>query len=224
MNILFDMVQGGFSVPEIVREDGNFDIKVDFGINGTIPIGRWDLNIGAMYKKSDESYGFFASYGSLDDVFYVGGGFTSNGKNIFLTPRFEAGFQDVVGNRFGKGGDSIITFSGLYNGPVSVGADLEVAFAEEVDTLLYSGLLVSWNALDNLILKFTGSYGCQILESETSRGAWSLDLYPRVIFSMGKHALTGGMEFNFYSTRRGVKDDPKITFGYAIPVSWRYTF
>lgn len=227
VNILFDMVQGGFSVPEMVREDGDFDIKVDFGINGTIPIGRWDLNIGAMYKKSDESYGFFASYGSLDDVFYVGGGFTSNGKNIFLTPRFEAGFQDVVGNRFGKGGDSIITFSGLYNGPVSVGADLEVAFAEEVDTLLYSGLLVSWNALDNLILKFTGSYGCQILESETSRGAWSLDLYPRVIFSMGKHALTGGMEFNFYSTRstrRGVKDDPKITFGYAIPVSWRYTF
>lgn len=223
-SVLFDYVQAGFSIPSMVKENGDFDIKADFGINGTIPIGRWDLNIGASYKMTTESYGIYASFGSLEDTFYVGGGFTSKGKNIFLTNRFEAGFQDVVGDRFGFGDDSIITLSGMYNGPVSVGADLEIAFAEEVDTLLYSGLLVSWNALDNLILKFTGSYGCQILESETSRGAWSLDLYPRVIFSMGKHALTGGMEFNFYSTRRGVKDDPKITFGYAIPVSWRYTF
>lgn len=224
MNILFDMVQGGFSVPTMVSDEGDFSMRFNFGINGTFDIGGSDLNIGAAYKMSNGSLGIFASYGSLYDKFYIGGGYTFNGENIFLTPRFTAGFQDVVGNRFGKGKDSIITLTGLYNGPISVGGDMEVAFAEEVDTLLYTGLLVAWDILDTLTLKFTGSYGGALLKSEKSRGAWSVDLYPQIIFNMGKHRLIGGVELNFYSSRRGINDDPQVTFAFALPISWRYTF
>lgn len=229
-SVLFDYVQAGFSIPSMVKENGDFDIKADFGINGTIPIGRWDLNIGASYKMTTESYGIYASFGSLEDTFYVGGGFTSKGKNIFLTNRFEAGFQDVVGDRFGFGDDSIITLSGMYNGPVTVGADMEIAYGEntyrggKLDTLLYTGLLVSWDGLEYLDLKFTGSYGASILESKKSKGAWSLDLYPEVTFTIGKHAFTGGLEFNFYSTRRAAYEDPRITNGFALPLSWKYSF
>lgn len=230
INVIFDMVQGGFSIPKMANEEDGFRMEANFGINGTIPIGGRELNIGATYKMTNKSFGVFASYGSLRDIFYVGGGYTFNGTSIFLTHRFKPGFSDIDGKRYWGEKNNVISLTGLYNGPVSVGADLEVVFAEdseptrEAATLLYTGILVSWDILDNLTLKFTGSYGTQFYESKKLKGALSVDLYPRIIFTIGNHCLMGGMEFNFYDSIRGVNEKIDADFGFAIPVSWRYTF
>lgn len=230
INFIFDMVQGGFSVPTMINDDGDFSLSANFGINGTIPIGGRDLNIGATYKMTNESFGVFASYGSLYDTFYVGGGYTFNGTSIFLTRRFKPGFSDVDGKRYWGEKNNVIALTGLYNGPVSVGGDVEVAFAEaseptkETATLLYTGILVSWDILDNLTLKFTGSYGTQFYKSKKLKGAFSVDLYPRITFTIGNHCLSGGMEFNFYDGIRGVNEKIEADFGFALPIAWRYTF
>lgn len=222
MNFLFDMVQGGFSIPVMtIGED--FNMKVNFGINGTFALGGSDLNVGATYKMEKDSFGIFASYGSIYDQFYIGGGYTFNGENIFNVSRFKFDFSDIIPN-FKKGKDNVITLTGLYNGPISVGGDMEVTFAENDSTILYTGALVAWDFLSNLTLKVTGSYAGEFLKSENEKGAWSVDLYPRVIFNIGKHRLIGGMEFNFYETQRFVNADSDVKFAFAIPISWRYTF
>lgn len=218
MNFLFDVVQGGFSVPELTISD-KFDMNMHFGINGTFALGGSDLNVGAVYKIKEESFGIFASYGSIYDQFYIGGGYTFNGENIFNVSRFKFDFSNIIPN-FKKGKDNVITLTGLYNGPISVGGDMEVTFAENDSTILYTGALVAWDFLSNLTLKVTGSYAGELLKSENEKGAWSVDLYPRVIFNIGKHRLIGGMEFNFYD----VNADSDVKFAFAIPISWRYTF
>lgn len=222
MNFLFDVVQGGFSVPELTISD-KFDMNMHFGINGTFALGGSDLNVGAVYKIKEESFGIFASYGSIYDQFYIGGGYTFNGENIFNVSRFKFDFSDIIPN-FKKGKDNVITLTGLYNGPISVGGDMEVTFAENDSTILYTGALVAWDFLSNLTLKVTGSYAGEFLKSENEKGAWSVDLYPRVIFNIGKHRLIGGMEFNFYETQPFVNADSDVKFAFAIPISWRYTF
>ncbi len=222
MNFLFDMVQGGFSIPKMTISD-KFDINMHFGINGTFALGGSDLNVGATYKMEKDSFGIFASYGSIYDQFYIGGGYTFNGENIFNVSRFKFDFSDFIPN-FKKGKDNVITLTGLYNGPISVGGDMEVTFAENDSTILYTGALVAWDFLSNLTLKVTGSYAGEFLKSENEKGAWSVDLYPRVIFNIGKHRLIGGMEFNFYEMQRLVNADSDVKFAFAIPISWRYTF
>ena len=222
MNILFDMVQGGFSIP-VMTIGENFNMEVNFGINGTFALGGSDLNVGATYKMEKDSFGIFASYGSIYDQFYIGGGYTFNGENIFNVSRFKFDFSDFIPN-FKKGKDNVITLTGLYNGPISVGGDMEVTFAENDSTILYTGALVAWDFLSNLTLKVTGSYAGEFLKSENEKGAWSVDLYPRVIFNIGKHRLIGGMEFNFYETQPVVNADSDVKFAFAIPISWRYTF
>lgn len=222
MNFLFDVVQGGFSVPELTISD-KFDMNMHFGINGTFALGGSDLNVGAVYKIKEESFGIFASYGSIYDQFYIGGGYTFNGENIFNVSRFKFDFSDIIPN-FKKGKDNVITLTGLYNGPISVGGDMEVTFAENDSTILYTGALVAWDFLSNLTLKVTGSYAGEFLKSENEKGAWSVDLYPRVIFNIGKHRLIGGMEFNFYEKVKNANLDSNVDFAFAIPISWRYTF
>ena len=222
MNFLFDVIQGGFSIPVMTIDENYFTMKVHFGINGTFTLGGSDLNVGATYKIVKDSFGIFASYGSIYDQFYIGGGYTFNGENIFNVSRFKFDFSDIIPN-FKKGKDNVITLTGLYNGPISVGGDMEVTFAENDSTILYAGALVAWDFLSNLTLKVTGSYAGEFLKSENEKGAWSVDLYPRVIFNIGRHRLIGGMEFNFYETQRFVNADSDVKFAFAIPISWRYT-
>lgn len=224
MNFLFDMVQGGFSIPKMTIGE-NFSMKVNFGINGTFTLGGSDLNVGATYKMENESFGIFASYGSIYDQFYIGGGYTFNGENLLGIDRFKFGLPDSPWkDDFQRGDDNTISLTGLYNGALSVGGDLEVTFAKNDSTLFYTGALVALDIINNLTFKFTGAYSAQFFDSKDDRALWSVDLYPRVIFNIGKHRLIGGMEFNFYETQRLVNADSDVKFAFAIPISWRYTF
>lgn len=224
MNFLFDVVQGGFSVPELTISD-KFDMNMHFGINGTFALGGSDLNVGAVYKIKEESFGIFASYGSIYDQFYIGGGYTFNGENLLRIERFKFELPEFPWkDDFKRGKDNTISLTGLYNGALSVGGDLEVTFAKNDSTLFYTGALVALDIINNLTFKFTGAYSAQFFDSKDDRALWSVDLYPRVIFNIGKHRLIGGMEFNFYEKVKNANLDSNVDFAFAIPISWRYTF
>lgn len=221
MNFLFDMVQGGFSIP-VMTIGENFNMKVNFGINGTFTLGGSDLNVGATYKMENESFGIFASYGSLYDKFYVGGGYTFHGENLLDVSKFKFTLPEQLPNTTVTN-SNVISLTGIYNGSISVGGDLEVSFGDN-KTALYAGGLFAMGLMKNLTFKFTGAYGGYFVDSKIGRDRWSVDLYPRVIFNIGKHRLIGGMEFNFYETQRLVNADSDVKFAFAIPISWRYTF
>lgn len=221
MNFLFDMVQGGFSIPKMTIGE-NFSMKVNFGINGTFTLGGSDLNVGATYKMENESFGIFASYGSLYDKFYVGGGYTFHGENLLDVSKFKFTLPEQLPNTTVTN-SNVISLTGIYNGGISVGGDLEVSFGDN-KTALYAGGLFAMGLMKNLTFKFTGAYGGYFVDSKIGRDRWSVDLYPRVIFNIGKHRLIGGMEFNFYETQRVVNADSDVKFAFAIPISWRYTF
>lgn len=221
MNFLFDMVQGGFSIPELTISD-KFDMNMHFGINGTFALGGSDLNVGAVYKIKEESFGIFASYGSIYDQFYIGGGYTFHGENLLGVSKFKFPLTGQLPNTTVTN-SNVISLTGIYNGGVSIGGDLEVSFGEN-RTALYAGGLFAIDIINNLTFKFTGTYGGYFVDSEIERDRWSVDLYPRVIFNIGKHRLIGGMEFNFYETQRFVNADSNVKFAFAIPISWRYTF
>lgn len=221
MNFLFDMVQGGFSIP-VMTIGENFNMKVNFGINGTFTLGGSDLNVGATYKMENESFGIFASYGSLYDKFYVGGGYTFHGENLLDVSKFKFTLPEQLPNTTVTN-SNVISLTGIYNGSISVGGDLEVSFGDN-KTALYAGGLFAMGLMKNLTFKFTGAYGGYFVDSKIGRDRWSVDLYPRVIFNIGKHRLIGGMEFNFYETQRFVNADSDVKFAFAIPISWRYTF
>lgn len=221
MNFLFDVVQGGFSVPELTISD-KFDMNMHFGINGTFALGGSDLNVGAVYKIKEESFGIFASYGSIYDQFYIGGGYTFHGENLLDVSKFKFTLPEQLPNATVTN-SNVISLTGIYNGGVSIGGDLEVSFGEN-RTALYAGGLFAIDIINNLTFKFTGTYGGYFVDSEIERDRWSVDLYPRVIFNIGKHRLIGGMEFNFYETQYFVNADSDVKFAFAIPVSWRYTF
>lgn len=221
MNFLFDVVQGGFSVPELTISD-KFDMNMHFGINGTFALGGSDLNVGAVYKIKEESFGIFASYGSIYDQFYIGGGYTFNGENLLDVSKFKFTLPEQLPNATVTN-SNVISLTGIYNGGVSIGGDLEVSFGEN-RTALYAGGLFAIDIINNLTFKFTGTYGGYFVDSEIERDRWSVDLYPRVIFNIGKHRLIGGMEFNFYETQPFVSADSDVKFAFAIPISWRYTF
>lgn len=221
MNFLFDMVQGGFSIPVmIIGED--FNMKVNFGINGTFALGGSDLNVGATYKMEKDSFGIFASYGSIYDQFYIGGGYTFHGENLLGVSKFKFPLTGQLPNTTVTN-SNVISLTGIYNGGVSIGGDLEVSFGDN-KTALYAGGLFAIDIINNLTFKFTGTYGGYFVDSEIERDRWSVDLYPRVIFNIGKHRLIGGMEFNFYETQPLVNADSDVKFAFAIPISWRYTF
>lgn len=221
MNFLFDMVQGGFSIPELTISD-KFDMNMHFGINGTFALGGSDLNVGAVYKIKEESFGIFASYGSIYDQFYIGGGYTFHGENLLGVSKFKFPLTGQLPNTTVTN-SNVISLTGIYNGGVSIGGDLEVSFGEN-RTALYAGGLFAIEIINNLTFKFTGTYGGYFVDSEIERDRWSVDLYPRVIFNIGKHRLIGGMEFNFYETQYFVNADSDVKFAFAIPISWRYTF
>ena len=221
MNFLFDMVQGGFSIPELTISD-KFDMNMHFGINGTFALGGSDLNVGAVYKIKEESFGIFASYGSIYDQFYIGGGYTFHGENLLGVSKFKFPLIGQLPNTTVTN-SNVISLTGIYNGGVSIGGDLEVSFGEN-RTALYAGGLFAIDIINNLTFKFTGTYGGYFVDSEIERDRWSVDLYPRVIFNIGKHRLIGGMEFNFYETQPFVNADSDVKFAFAIPISWRYTF
>lgn len=221
MNFLFDMVQGGFSIP-VMTIGENFNMKVNFGINGTFTLGGSDLNVGATYKMENESFGIFASYGSLYDKFYVGGGYTFHGENLLDVSKFKFTLPEQLPNTTVTN-SNVISLTGIYNGSISVGGDLEVSFGDN-KTALYAGGLFAMGLMKNLTFKFTGAYGGYFVDSKIGRDRWSVDLYPRVIFNIGKHRLIGGMEFNFYETQPFVNADSDVKFAFAIPISWRYTF
>lgn len=221
MNFLFDMVQGGFSIPEL-RISDKFVMNMHFGINGTFDLGGSDLNVGAVYKIKEESFGIFASYGSLYDKFYVGGGYTFNGENLLKVSRFKFSFSDDLPSTV-ELNSNVISLTGIYNSGVSVGSDLEVSFGDN-KTALYAGGLFAMDILSNFTFKVTASYGANFIKDKNWNGAWNVDIYPRVIFNMGKHRLIGGMEFNFYEAQRSANADSDVKFAFAIPVSWRYTF
>lgn len=221
MNFLFDMVQGGFSIPELTISD-KFDMNMHFGINGTFALGGSDLNVGAVYKIKEESFGIFASYGSIYDQFYIGGGYTFHGENLLGVSKFKFPLTGQLPNTTVTN-SNVISLTGIYNGGVSIGGDLEVSFGEN-RTALYAGGLFAIDIINNLTFKFTGTYGGYFVDSEIERDRWSVDLYPRVIFNIGKHRLIGGMEFNFYETQPLVSADSDVKFAFAIPISWRYTF
>lgn len=221
MNFLFDMVQGGFSIPDMtVSKD--FSMNMHFGINGTFDLGGSDLNVGAVYKIKEESFGIFASYGSLDDRFYIGGGYTFHGNNIQNVNNFK--FNLVTIPKVERTNSNVISLTGLYHGGVSIGGDLEVSFDDDNDTLLYAGALFAMDILNNLTFKVTAGYGANFIKDKNWNGAWNVDIYPRVIFNMGKHRLIGGAEFYLCEGKRWSNADSDVKFAFAIPVSWRYTF
>lgn len=221
MNFLFDMVQGGFSIPKMTIGE-NFSMKVNFGINGTFTLGGSDLNVGATYKMENESFGIFASYGSIYDKFYVGGGYTFHGENLLDVSKFKFTLPEQLPNTTVTN-SNVISLTGIYNGGISVGGDLEVSFGDN-KTALYAGGLFAMGLMKNLTFKFTGAYGGYFVDSKIGRDRWSVDLYPRVIFNIGKHRLIGGMEFNFYEAQSSANADSDVKFAFAIPISWRYTF
>lgn len=221
MNFLFDVVQGGFSVPELTISD-KFDMNMHFGINGTFALGGSDLNVGAVYKIKEESFGIFASYGSIYDQFYIGGGYTFNGENLLDVSKFKFTLPEQLPNATVTN-SNVISLTGIYNGGISVGGDLEVSFGDN-KTALYAGGLFAMGLMKNLTFKFTGAYGGYFVDSKIGRDRWSVDLYPRVIFNIGKHRLIGGMEFNFYEAQSSANADSNVDFAFAIPISWRYTF